>query len=110
MEGGEFTKEEKLNFYNRNLNENNLCYIGNNEDFLASAYKQAACLIYSSLYEGFGLPILEAMKYGCLVICSKVASISEVGGDAVHYFDANSHDFLIESMMAFCIIKVIKKN
>lgn len=57
-----------------------------NED-LAGLYSGATALIYPSLYEGFGLPILEAMACGCPVICSRAASIPEVAGDAAVYLD-----------------------
>jgi alpha-1,3-rhamnosyl/mannosyltransferase len=50
---------------------------------LASLYSHARGLIYPSIYEGFGLPVLEAMSCGCPVICSSVSSLPEVGGDAV---------------------------
>ena len=43
--------------------------------------------MFPSLYEGFGLPVLEAMMRGVPVVCSNAASLPEVGGDAVRYFD-----------------------
>src|SRR6187397_1707069 len=54
---------------------------------LASLYRRAACLVYPSLYEGFGLPPLEAMACGCPVIVSRAASLPEVCGDAAIYCD-----------------------
>ncbi|MEK7605389.1 MAG: glycosyltransferase family 1 protein [Patescibacteria group bacterium] len=50
-------------------------------------YKNALCFAWPSLYEGFGLPILEAMKLGCPVVTSNVSSLPEAGGDAVLYVD-----------------------
>jgi glycosyltransferase involved in cell wall biosynthesis len=54
---------------------------------LASLYRTAACLVFPSLYEGFGLPPLEAMASGCPVASSNAASLPEVCGDAAVYFD-----------------------
>lgn len=52
-------------------------------------YKSAEAFIYPSLYEGFGLPVLEAMKSGCPVISSNVSSIPEVAGNAALLCDPN---------------------
>ncbi len=57
------------------------------DEELAALYTHATCLVFPSLYEGFGLPILEAMQYDCPVITSNVSSLPEVGGDAVLYVD-----------------------
>lgn len=65
-----------------------LGYISDNE--LRSLYENAACFIYPSFYEGFGLPPLEAMACGCPVIVSNAASLPEVCGDAALY--CNPHD------------------
>lgn len=54
---------------------------------LPSLYAHALCYVLPSLYEGFGLPVLEAMKYGCPVITSNVSSLPEAGGDAALYVD-----------------------
>lgn len=54
---------------------------------MQAAYSGAISLVYPSLYEGFGLPVLEAMACDCPVITSRVSSMPEVGGDAVLYID-----------------------
>ncbi|MCJ7554299.1 MAG: glycosyltransferase family 4 protein [Ignavibacteriaceae bacterium] len=54
---------------------------------LPAIYANALCLVFPSLYEGFGLPPLEAMSCGCPVIASNVTSIPEVCNDAALYFD-----------------------
>lgn len=54
---------------------------------LPEFYKKAEVFVLPSLYEGFGLPVLEAMRYGCPVITSNVSSLPEAGGDAAVYCD-----------------------
>jgi glycosyltransferase involved in cell wall biosynthesis len=60
-------------------------YVSDGE--LRALYEQAGCFVYPSLYEGFGLPPLEAMTCGCPVIASRAASLPEVCGDAALYCD-----------------------
>lgn len=55
------------------------------DEDLPALYENAVCFVLPSLYEGFGLPILEAMQNGCPVITSKVSSLPEAGGDAALY-------------------------
>jgi glycosyltransferase involved in cell wall biosynthesis len=57
------------------------------QDELASLYRRAACLVFPSLYEGFGLPLLEAMASGCPVAAASAGAIPEVCGDAAVLFD-----------------------
>jgi glycosyltransferase involved in cell wall biosynthesis len=58
-------------------------------------YKRAAAIVVPSLYEGFGLPVLEAMVRGKVVVAAKASSLPEVGGDAaLYYHDAADPDHL----------------
>lgn len=59
-------------------------------DKLPVIYNLARLLVFPSLFEGFGIPPLEAMACGCPVVCSNVTSLPEVGGDAAGYFDPTS--------------------
>jgi glycosyltransferase involved in cell wall biosynthesis len=54
---------------------------------LEGLYRSAACVVFPSLYEGFGLPVLEAMARGVPVACSNRSSLPEVAGDAALVFD-----------------------
>ncbi|HEX5145727.1 MAG TPA: glycosyltransferase family 1 protein, partial [Conexibacter sp.] len=60
------------------------------DEDLPGLYREAALFAYPSLFEGFGLPVLEAMTAGTAVVTSNVSSLPEVGGDAVRY--ADPHD------------------
>lgn len=57
------------------------------DEQLPALYKHAIGFVFPSLYEGFGLPVLEAMKHDCPVITSNTSSLPEAGGDAVLYVD-----------------------
>lgn len=57
---------------------------------LTELYRQAEIFVMPSLYEGFGLPVLEAMKNGCPVAASNISSLPEAGGVAAAYFDPES--------------------
>ena len=67
------------------------------DEDLPAIYAGAQVLVFPSLYEGFGLPVLEAMACGTPVTASSASSIPEVGGDAVLYFDPTDTDEMIET-------------
>lgn len=74
-------------------------YLGRVSDQdLAALYGAATLMVYPSLYEGFGLPVLEAMACGCPVLCSWTSSLPEVGGDAVAYFRPKDREELATSI------------
>jgi glycosyltransferase involved in cell wall biosynthesis len=65
---------------------------------LPALYRRAGALVFPSLYEGFGLPPLEAMASGCPVACSTAGSLPEVCGDAAVYFDPASVDETVDAV------------
>ena len=68
------------------------------DEAMPDLYRRATALVFPSWYEGFGLPILEAMTQGCPVICSDRASMPEVGGDAVHYVNPAASASITDAM------------
>jgi len=84
-----FSKQELILFANEGFKKGIINHISGNNDVLKRLYLSSVALVYPSLYEGFGLPILEAMSLGCPVICSNIPVMKEISGDAVRFFDPN---------------------
>ena len=87
--GGPFLQEEVDYIKKLNLPIEKIKHIEGNDKDLQSELNKAYALIYPPKYEGFGLPILEAMSLGCPVISSNASSLPEVYGDAALNFDPN---------------------
>lgn len=68
------------------------------QEDLGSLYRNAAALVFPSMFEGFGMPVLEAMACGCPVVCSNTSSLPEVAGEAALYFDPQSPVAIAESI------------
>ena len=84
--GGNLTKRELQEFVTLNIDDKVKHYSGTDE-LLANFYHYASVFVYPSQYEGFGIPLLEAMHYGCPIITSNRSSIPEVVGPAGLYLD-----------------------
>ena len=74
-------------------------YIAGDDAVLTSLYQQAAVFVYPSLYEGFGIPPLEAMSFDCPVACSNTSSIPEVVGEAAIQFNPRDTDAIADSLV-----------
>lgn len=79
--------------------EANIIFPGHvSDEDLVALYQMATCLVFPSLYEGFGLPVLEAMMAGCPVITSNTSSLPEVAGDAALLIDPHDATDICEAM------------
>lgn len=67
---------------------------------LPAFYTQALCFALPSLYEGFGLPVVEAMAYKCPVVVSNVSSLPEIAGEAGIYVDPKNVESIADGMLA----------
>ena len=83
--------------------ENRVVWLGYVPDnLLPNLYSEAMAFIFPSLYEGFGLPIIESMACGCPTISSNFASLTEIGGGAASYFNPLDVENIAESIQKVC--------
>lgn len=69
------------------------------DDALNECYNRACCLVYPSSYEGFGIPVLEAMRAGCPVVSVRCKAVMEVGGDALIVADETDPRALADAVL-----------
>ena len=84
--GGKLSNNERKMIDELKLN-NKVFHKEGDDKKLYNLYKSSKVFIFPSIYEGFGLPLVEAMANNCPVICSKNQIFEEIAGDAVEYFD-----------------------
>ncbi|MEB5476803.1 glycosyltransferase family 4 protein [Acinetobacter pollinis] len=85
--------------HNYEIKTKNINFVGRvNDEELINLYQYAEFFIFPSLYEGFGIPPLEAQACGCPVLSSNTASLPEVLGNSAHYFNPNSIDDMTNSI------------
>lgn len=95
--GGPATVEERALLENRRVADR-VSFVATDETMLRRLYRGALGLVYPSLYEGFGLPPLEAMALGVPVVAARAASIPEVVGDDALLFDPHETDDLVHAL------------
>ena len=93
-----FSKKELDMFKDVGIDIKNILYYSGSDFILENLYSYAQALVYPSLYEGFGIPPLEAMSSNCPVVCSKVSSIPEVVGNAGEYFNPYDVDSILQAI------------
>ncbi|MEA5448422.1 glycosyltransferase family 1 protein [Leptolyngbya sp. CCNP1308] len=100
LAGGNGWLEDDLTAYIADLNlQHRVHILGYVSDrTLRWLYRHCWAFVYPSLYEGFGLPVLEAMGAGAAVITSNTTSLPEVGGDAVLYIDPSSEESIVAAL------------
>src|SRR5205823_1412698 len=77
----------------------NVTWLGDVDDAqLAALYRGARCLVYASLYEGFGIPVAEALACGCAIVTSRGSAMEEIAGGAATYVDPTSVDSIREGI------------
>ena len=104
--GGEHPSGEE----NKIINDNKINYVSGSDEDLANYYQHADFFIFPSIYEGFGVPPLEAMFFNCPVLCSNQSSLPEVVGDAALLFDPFDKKDLIEKINKITIDRGLRSK
>lgn len=106
--GPEFSVDELTIINQLGVRDKVVHYRASDSD-VRSLYAYAVAFIYPSLYEGFGMPILEAFSCGCPVLLNRKSCFPEIAGDAALYFDSDGHNSdlteVLENMTAFSMEK-----
>lgn len=90
--GGPFQGYEHDLFHDLKLSGKQIKQVAGDDRLLEKYYQHAELFVFPSLYEGFGIPLLEAMSNNCPVACSYTGSIPEVAGTAAAFFDPEDSD------------------
>jgi glycosyltransferase involved in cell wall biosynthesis len=93
--GGAFNTSERKFFSELRIFDR-LTQVEASDPELASLYHSARAFVFPSLYEGFGIPILEAFSCGCPCVLSRASCFPEIAGDAALYFDVDDEDSMTE--------------
>lgn len=80
------------------------------DEQLRALYRRASVYVHASLFEGFGLTVLEAMASGCPVVTSDISSLPEVAGDAAVLVDPHSSASIAAGVKAICVDKAVSEE
>ena len=109
--GGEkITKQELLKFRELKLEDRIIHFQIEDNRQLLSLYQSVRFFVFPSLYEGFGIPLIEAMKSGCPVVCSNTSSFPEVAGEAALYFNPTEKASIFSAVEMMYENKELRKN
>jgi glycosyltransferase involved in cell wall biosynthesis len=103
--GGRKFSRKEFKLFDKLGIQNNIFQMRVTDDLLAQLYSNAKVFVFPSLYEGFGIPVLEAFNCGCPALLSNRSSLPEIGGDAAIYFDPEDEQSLIYSLR-----KILENN
>ena len=91
--------------------ENSVIFVGKlSDEELIHFYNGADFFVFPSIYEGFGLTVLEAMACGVPIIASQIGSVKEVALDTVHYFHPEREDELVQAINRFLTDQVLREE
>jgi glycosyltransferase involved in cell wall biosynthesis len=107
--GGAFSVEEKTALQQLNLT-NLVEQQPINDDSLRQLYSQALGFVFPSLYEGFGIPVLEAFASNCPCLLSDRSSLPEVAGSAALYFDPENPESIRETVERFLLNPILRQQ
>ena len=98
LTGRPLSKSEQKSFAEKGIQDKVVVMNDVNDKVLAQLYHGARLFVYPSLYEGFGIPILEAFSQRCPVVLSRASCFPEVAGEAAEYFEPDSLDGLVRAL------------
>lgn len=108
--GGTFTETELGLMRALGLRSKQFKHVSGSDQKLSGLYRGAQVFIYPSLYEGFGIPPLEAMAAACPVCCSNTSSLPEVVGPAGEYFDPTCLESMSTAIEAVAFSEIRRAN
>lgn len=108
--GGQAFNNLEMKFIVKNNLQNKVLHFNLTDNQLAYTYSKALAFIFPSLYEGFGIPILEAFSCGCPVLLSNRSCFPEIAQDAAFYFDPQNSESIIGTINKIIIDKKLRSE